>query len=95
MGMAAGRRHHGLPRDATATLEEFGFFSRTISALHGLGDLEEFGFAEVGAEDLQADREVDAAVEVGGAAGHGDVGEVGADRDLRRRNSLAQHGIVC
>ena len=50
------------------------------SVFGGAGDLQQLGLAEVGTEDLQADGEVVAAVEVGGAAGHrdaGDAGEVG------------------
>lgn len=45
--------------------------------LGGLCDLEEFGFAEVWAEDLETDGEVCAAIEIGGAAGDGDAGDAG------------------
>ena len=53
-------------------------------SLHRPGDLQQFGLAEVGGEDLQADGQVVAAVEAGGAAGHGDArdaGEVGGERE--------------
>ena len=54
------------------------------SAFGGFGDAQEFGFLEVGGEDLEADGEVLCTIKIGGAAGHGnagDAGKVGGERE--------------